>query len=77
MFGPLLIQNKIFLKKEKGGLLYTSFPTCLIFYIWGFVMSEGGEEVRKNGGFAYVMGSGFLMRPALSLYFISYQPQRI
>jgi hypothetical protein len=65
MFVPLLIQKKISLKKEKGGTIYTSIPTSLISYILDFVMSEGGEEVQKNGRFAYVMGSGFLMRHIL------------
>ena len=29
------------------------------------MLSEGGEEVRKNTRFAYVRGGGFLMGPTL------------
>ena len=28
-------------------------------------MLERGEDERKNGEFAYIMGCGFLMRPTL------------
>jgi hypothetical protein len=42
------------------------FPLHLIGYILAIVMSLQGEEGQKTKQVAYVMGSGFLMRPTLA-----------